>query len=60
MKYLNTSAVKSKIHKAKKQITPDGLNMIDVKMDAFLNKLTEVHNGGRKKIDGVLVALIRI
>ena len=60
MKYLVASAVKSKIHKAGKQITPDALRVLDAKVDNFLDKLIEVHNGGHNRIDGVLVALVKL
>jgi len=58
--YLKAKAVKQKIHKEGKQITPDGLYAIDVKVDDFLTKLCKQFNGHHTRITAKLVNLTGI
>lgn len=60
MRYLIVKSVKAKINEAKKQITPEALSVIDAKVDEYLTKLIALHNGGHKRIDGIVAALVKI
>ena len=60
MKYLVESAVKAKIHESGKQITKDGLFMLDVKVGEFLDKAIKQFNGHHTRIDATLIKLIKL
>jgi hypothetical protein len=60
MRYLKLKPIKEKMKEWDRQITPDGLHAIDVKMDDFLNKLGSQHNGGHKRLDAKFIQLFKM
>ena len=60
MTYLNQKAIKTKVHDAGKQITKEGLEALDRKIDDYLNRLCGQFNGHKTRIDAVLVNLIKL
>ena len=60
MYYLVNKSVKAKLHKAKKQITKEGLHALDVKIDEFLDKAIKTFNGGHNRITPELINLIKL
>ena len=58
MRYIISKNIKTKLHQAGKQITKDGLLVLDVKMDEFLDKVIKQWNGHHSRITAELIRLI--
>jgi aminopeptidase C len=60
MKYLVASAVRKKVNESGKQIGKDGLYVLDVKVEEYLNKLVCQFNGHKARITPELIRMIKL
>ena len=60
MKLTNKKAIKDIIHSRGKQISQDGLEAIDRKVEKFIEKICNTHNGSKKRIDSEVVYFCKV